>query len=109
MKVTETTDSLLFMQVAQNDRIILKYHTDACGDLCIKFIPIYLELSEDPEYKEIIFLTIDAEHNPVAKEKILNKKQPVMTIYFKGRLLDSSHASTKEGLITLLRELLDQK
>lgn len=106
MAVTETTDSFLFLQVAENDRVILKYHTDDCGEVCIKFIPIYEALSKDPKYKNVIFLGINAEDNPMAKRRILDKKQPVITIYFKGRLLDSRHASTKEGVEELLEELL---
>ena len=106
MAVTETTDSFLFLQVAENERVILKYHTDDCGEACVNFRPIYKELSEDPRYKNIVFLVINADENPMAKKRILDKSQPVITIYLKGRLLDSRHASTKEGVVTLLEELL---
>jgi hypothetical protein len=106
MAVTETSDSVLFLQVAENDRVILKYHTNDCGDPCIQFIPVYKELSEMEKYKSVIFLVIDADNNPMAKKRILNKKQPVITIYYKGRLLDSRHASTKEGVEELLEDLL---
>ena len=106
MAVIETTDSFLFLQVAENERVILKYHTNSCGQPCISFIPIYNELSEDPKYKDVIFLVIDADNNPMAKRRILDKKQPVITIYYKGQLLDSRHASTKDGVETLLAELL---
>ena len=108
MAVTITTDSFLFLQVAENDRVILKYHTNDCGAPCKNFIPIYEELSEDPLYKKVVFLTIDADDNPVAKRRILDKKQPVITLYYKGSLLDSRHASTKEGVIELLEELLSK-
>lgn len=106
MAITETTDSFLFLQVAENDRVILKYHTNDCGDPCIKFIPVYKGLSEDPKYKDIVFLVIDADDNPAAKKRILDKQQPVITIYYKGKLLDSRHASRKEGVEELLEELL---
>lgn len=106
MPVTETSDSFLFLQVAENDRVILKYHSNDCGDLCIDFIPIYESLSNNPLYNKVVFLVIDADQNPKAKERILDKKQPVITIYYKGQLLDSRHASTKEGVEGLLDELL---
>lgn len=108
MPVRETSDSILFLQVAQHDRVILKYHTDDCGQQCINFIPIFEDLSNDPLYKDIIFLVIDADDNPRAKERILNKKQPVITIYHKGLMLDSCHASTKEGVEELLQELMSR-
>ncbi|MCW3104094.1 MAG: Thioredoxin [Bacteroidetes bacterium] len=106
MPVTETTDSYLFLQVAENDRVILKYHTDDCGRACADFVPVYKELSNDPKYKDVIFLVINADDNPKAKQRILDKKQPVITLYFKGQLLDSRHSSTKEGVEELLEELL---
>lgn len=106
MAVIETTDSFLFLQVAENDRVILKYHTNECGQPCVDFIPIYKSISEDPMYKDVIFLVIDADNNPMAKKRILDKKQPVITIYYKGQLLDSRHASTREGVEILLEELL---
>ena len=109
MAVAETHDSFLFLQVAEHDRVILKYHTKDCGEPCVKFIPIFEKLSRDARYKDIIFLVIDADDNPKAKERILEKKQPVITIYFKGKLLDSRHASTKEGVEELLEELLKVK
>jgi thioredoxin 1 len=108
MAVNETTDAFLFLQVSENDLVILKYHTDDCGASCIEFIPIYEEISNDPKYKHVIFLTINAENNPMAKRRILDKRQPVITIYSKGRLLDSRHASTREGVEALLQELLDK-
>jgi thioredoxin 1 len=109
MAVHETSDAYLFLQVAENDLVILKYHTDDCGKACIDFIPVYEEISEDPAYKDVVFLTINAEDNPMAKRRILDKRQPVITIYSKGRLLDSRHASSKEGVEELLKELMDKK
>jgi hypothetical protein len=108
MPVHETTDAFLFLQVADNDLVILKYHTDDCGAACRDFIPVYKQISEDPRYSMVIFLEINAENNPVAKRRILDKKQPVITIYSKGRLLDSRHASNREGVEILLQELLDK-
>jgi hypothetical protein len=106
MPVTETSDSLIFLQVAENDMVILKYDTCTGGPVCEDFVPVYLSMSADVKYKDIVFLTIDAEENPVAKRRILDKKQPVITVYSKGRLLDSRHASTREGVEQLLDELL---
>jgi hypothetical protein len=108
MAVSETTDAFLFLQVSENELVMLKYHTDDCGSACLEFIPVYESISEDPKYKAVLFLTINAENNPMAKRRILAKRQPVITIYSRGRLLDSRHASTREGVETLLQELLDK-
>ena len=108
MAVTETTDAYLFLQVAEHDRVIIKYNTDDCGPVCEAFTEIFDAYAGMPEYKEIIFLTINAENNPVAKKHILNKKQPVVALYFKGQLLDSRHASNREGLDELISILLSR-
>lgn len=108
MAVTETSDEFLFLQVADNPLVILKYHTDDCGKACMDFIPIYEQLSEDPRYSDVLFLTINAENNPVAKRRILDVRQPVITIYSKGRLLDSRHTSSREGVEELLQELMEK-
>lgn len=55
MAVHETTDAYLFLQVAENDLVILKYHTDDCGAVCREFIPVYEEISNDPRYSKVIF------------------------------------------------------
>ena len=109
MPVTETSDSYLFLQVTENPLVILKYHTDDCGWVCREFIPIYEQISDDPKYRNVLFLTINAEDNPVAKRRILELKQPVITIYCKGRLMDSRHTSSKEGVEEMLRELQGQE
>jgi thioredoxin 1 len=108
MAVTETSDAFLFLQVTENPLVILKYHTDDCGTACKAFIPVYEKMSEDPKYRGVLFLTINAENNPVAKRRILDVRQPVITIYSKGRLLDSRHASTREGVEVLLQELMEK-
>ena len=107
MAVFETSDSHLFLQVAEHSFVIVKYDTDECGKPCMEFRPIYLELSGDPLYKNVLFLTMNAENNPEAKKHILNKRQPVITIYTKGRLRDSGHCSTKLGVQTMLEKLLN--
>lgn len=106
MPVTETSDAYLFLQVAENDRVILKYHTNDCGEACVNFIPVFQELSNDVKYKDVVFLVIDADNNPKAKRRILDKRQPVITLYFKGQLLDSRHVSSKEGVEEILQNLL---
>lgn len=105
MAVHETTDAYLFLQVAENDKVILKYHTDECGEVCKEFVIIFKELSEETKYNNVVFLSINADDNPAAKERIMKTKQPVITIYSKGRLRDSRHASDREGVETLLKEL----
>ncbi len=109
MPVTHTTDSLLVLEIASHDFVILKYHTEDCGEPCTELLSIYEELSDDPSYKDIVFLRIHANDNPIAKKYILEKKQPIITIYYKGRLLESKTIGTKEKMIELLNRLKEKQ
>jgi thioredoxin 1 len=109
MAVTQTTDALLLVEIADNDCVILKYHTDECGEPCNQLVPVYHKLSDETRYKDIQFLQINADSNPVAKRFILDKKAPIITIYFKGRLLESKTVNTEEEMENLLQLLTNEK
>lgn len=109
MAVTYTSDSLLLLDLAEYSKVILKYNTDACGEPCTKLIPIYHRLSDDSRYKDIVFLYINADNNPVAKQFILNKLAPIVTIYYKGRLIESHSVTTEEEIINMLEMIPSEK
>jgi thiol-disulfide isomerase/thioredoxin len=109
MAVNQTTDTELLVETAKNPCVILKYHTDECGEPCNKLIPIFENLSEQAKYHQIVFLRINAENNPVAKNYILNKKAPIVTIYHNGRLLESRSAKDKDEMVQLLDMLVNQR
>lgn len=105
MSVKNTTDTLLLLEVAEHEMVILKYHTDDCGEPCTKFVPVFDNLSDSERYKDIVFLRIDAESNPVAKKFILRRGAPLLTIYRDGRLITSRYITTEAEIIDLLEML----
>lgn len=109
MALTHTTDANLLLETAQHDCIILKYHTDECGVPCNKLVPVYENLSETEAYKNIRFLRINADNNPVAKAFILNKQAPIVTIYYRGRLIESRSVTTEAEMRALLNKLVNEK
>src|SRR5688572_1642752 len=109
MPVNQTTDINLLVETAKNPCIILKYHSYACGEPCDRLVPVFEGLSELPQYSQIAFFQINADNNPVAKNFILHKKAPIVTIYHKGRLLESRSANTKDEMVELLNLLLNQR
>jgi hypothetical protein len=106
MAVTQTTDAKLLFEVATHERLVLKYHSDACGDPCKELKPLYEELSLDKKYKGIAFYRINADSNPAALKLILARKQPLMTIYHKGILVDCSTVDSKAKMLGFLDKLL---
>ena len=109
MAVNQTTDALLLVEIANNDCVILKYHTDECGEPCNELVPVFQKLSEESRFKDITFLQINADNNPVAKHYILNKKAPIITVYYKGRLLESKTVNTETEMVNLLQVLTNEK
>jgi hypothetical protein len=109
MAVTHTTDAHLVLEIASHRSVILKYHTDDCGTPCDELLHIYEDLSDQKKYADIVFLRIDADENPVAKKFILQKKQPIITLYHKGLLLTSRNVGTKEEIIELLEVILKKE
>ncbi|MFC5271349.1 thioredoxin family protein [Adhaeribacter terreus] len=109
MPVKQTNDVELLVETAKNACVILKYHTDECGEPCLKLVPVYENLSDNPKYHDIVFLRINADNNPVAKNFIINKRAPIVTIYHNGRLLESRTADNEEEMIQMLDMLLNER
>ena len=55
MAVIETSDENLIFELLEHERVVLKYHTDSCGEICLKLKVIFEELSKDKQYKGIFF------------------------------------------------------
>lgn len=106
MAVVQTTDSNLLFEVATHERVILKYHSDSCGDPCIELKPFYEELALDKKYAGISFYRINADTNPAALKLIQAHREPLMTIYHKGILMECVTVNSPEKMVGLLDRLL---
>jgi hypothetical protein len=107
MAIKETSDENLIFELLESDCVILKYHTDACGEVCEKLRIVYQELSDDSRYDDILFLRINADNNPIALKHIQEKKQPIMNIYHKGDLVECRTVDTRGRIEDLLDKLID--
>jgi len=104
MSVQEINDPDLLNHVGSYKQVILKYHSDLCGEECREIMAMFQRLSDQREYKDIVFLRINSENNPTAKKFLEGKKTCIVSIYSKGRLLDSCYAPTR----VLVEELLEK-
>ena len=107
MAVRETSDENLIIELLLNERVILKYQTDSCGKICEDLKEIFIATSSDKDYKDITFLRINADNNPIARKHIEKRKQPIMNIYLKGMLLECRTVGTKEKMQELLDKLVN--
>jgi hypothetical protein len=107
MTVKETSDENLIFELLENELVILKYITDACGEICVKLRVVYEDLSKEEKYESITFLLINADDNPIAKKQIEERKQPIMNIYNCGSLIECRTVDTKDKIEMLLDKLLN--
>jgi hypothetical protein len=107
MAIKETSDENLIFELLESDCVILKYHSDTCGEVCEKLRIVYRELSEDSRYRDIMFLRINADDNPIALKHIQEKKQPIMNIYHKGDLVECRTVDSRTRIEGLLDKLID--
>jgi thioredoxin 1 len=109
MPVINSSDTLLRLDVAEHRFVLLKYHADECGKSCLEFIPVFESISDDPKYKDVLFLRINVDNNPAAKKYILEKKQPIVTVYRNGRLIETVQTCSREQVEALLDKLLSEE
>src|SRR5688500_11798450 len=68
--------------------VCVKYHNDNFP-ICKELYPVYQKITQDKKYKNITFVRVDADENPIAKKLIQKDVYSFMAIYKKGLLLES--------------------
>jgi thioredoxin 1 len=104
MAVHQITDTDFAAQLQQNDRVVVKYYADWCGN-CRLFSPKYKRLSDSDDFKEITFLDVNAETNPEARKAAGVTNLPFFAVFKNGQLLDTVAASKEEAVTALINKL----
>jgi len=66
MAVQQVTDTEFANILAENDKVVVKYYADWCGN-CRLFSPKYKRMSESEAFKGEAFPDVNAETNPGAR------------------------------------------
>src|SRR5688500_3664277 len=101
MAVIKSTDTYLRKLSFADQYTIVKYDNELCH-FSKKLAEPYEKLSEDPNFKEVKFLSIHANENPVARVEVETKKMPFLSIYTKGVLLDCGCVRSENGILRFL-------
>ncbi|MES2389317.1 MAG: thioredoxin family protein [Bacteroidota bacterium] len=104
MSVTKVSDNEFGTKVAESEKTVVKFYADWCGS-CKLFAPKFKRLSDDPRYKDITFLDVNAEENPEARKVAQVNNLPSFAIFEGGKLVDTISASKEEAVTTLLDRL----
>ena len=105
MAVHETNDAGLPNFVCRHTQVIVKFTAEDCP-ICKELSPVYQELSEEERFRDVIFLRLDAEENPIACKEVKQNGTPFMVTYRNGSLVDHKLATQIEDILNILEKLL---
>jgi thioredoxin 1 len=103
--VTLATDSDFNTLLQSNEKVVVKYFANWCGT-CRLFSPKYKKLSDRDEYKNILFLDVNAEDNPEARRLAGVNNLPFFAVFKNGTLVAADNTSKEEGVENLVKKLL---
>jgi len=106
ISVQPTNDAGLRTLIYQTPKVIVKFTKKDCP-VCLRLWKHYLNLSQQPKYKDILFLVIDAAENPVSSKSVHMSGLPFFAIYLNARLKECTLISTEPVLEELLESLLN--
>ncbi len=104
MAVTLLTDLDFKNNIAEHDRVVVKYYADWCGS-CKLFAPKFKRLSGDERFSGIEFVEVNAEESAEARKEAGVDNLPFIAIFKNGKLLKGASTSKEEFVVELLEEL----
>jgi len=106
MAVDIISDQSFTQKIKDEKRIGVKYYADWCGS-CRLFAPKFRRLSEDERYKDISFIDVNAEENPLSRKAAGVTNLPFFATFKEGLIIDSASANKEEVLVSMLYQLKD--
>jgi len=104
MAVETSNDELLNAQLASREKVVVKYYADWCGS-CKLFAAKYKRLSGDERFSDILFLDINAEHNPESRKLAGVDNLPFFATFKNGELVKTISTTKEENLVALLASI----
>jgi thiol-disulfide isomerase/thioredoxin len=104
MAVNLITDETFEESVKNHPKVVVKYFADWCGS-CRLFAPKFKRLSNDEKYQDILFLDVNAEKNPVARQMADVKNLPTFAVFENGQLVASASTNKEEAVVELIEKL----
>ncbi|KAA5545033.1 thioredoxin family protein [Adhaeribacter rhizoryzae] len=104
MAVIQATDSDFNNILAQNEKVVVKYYADWCGN-CRLFSPKFKRMSDNEQFSGIAFLDVNAEVSPEARKAAGVTNLPFFAVFKNGTLVDTVAASKEEAVVNLINKL----
>lgn len=104
MAIKISNDQEFATDLKNNENVVIKYYADWCGT-CKLFSPKYKRLSDDERFKHILFLDINAEESPEARQFAGVDTLPFFAIFKNGELIGKTSTSKEGNFIDLISQL----
>ncbi|MES2767085.1 MAG: thioredoxin family protein [Bacteroidota bacterium] len=105
MPVHAANDDQLRHLIYSNEYTVVKYTSPTC-DICKSLTPFYQQFSERGDFKNVLFLHIDADENPLARQFLAERATPLMVTYHNGIVLEANTVYNVEDMTRMLEKLL---
>lgn len=105
MPIQTSSDAALRSIIFEKERVIVMFNDEAC-EICKSILPVFEKFSNNPTFKAVTFLHMDASENPVSSKEVKLTGTPFFATYYNGTLRDCGLFSTEEKVRRLLEELL---
>lgn len=102
--VTVSTDSNFQELLQSNEKVVVKYFANWCGT-CRLFSPKFKKLADKEEYKDVVFLDVNAEENAEARKLAGVNNLPFFAVFKNGTLVASDNTSKEEAVENLIKKL----
>ncbi|MEQ9303427.1 MAG: thioredoxin family protein [Marinoscillum sp.] len=104
MAVELATDNDFKEKLGNNDKVVVKYFADWCGN-CRLFSPKFKRLSNEDKYSQVTFLDVNAEQNPEARKAGGVTNLPYFAIFKNGAFVEGFAGSKEEAVVDLIDKL----
>jgi thiol-disulfide isomerase/thioredoxin len=105
--VTIVNDQEFESTLQSNPKVIVKYFANWCGT-CKLFSQKYKKLSDKEEFKDVLFIDINAEENPIARKIAGVSNLPFFATFKDGKLVRAEATAKEEGVISMIEGILKE-
>jgi thiol-disulfide isomerase/thioredoxin len=103
--VHKVTDLEFNDLINSHEKIVVKYFANWCGS-CRLFAPKFTKLSNKEEYRDIQFIEVNAEENPLARRFAGVSNLPYFAIINNGEMVKGDTTAKEESVENMLKELI---
>ena len=104
MEVLNTNDSEFSNLLKDNQKVIVKFYAGWCGS-CRLIASKYKALAESEENSDVLFLEVDAEHNPATRSLAQVNNLPFFASFKNGELKEGFPSSRIEAVTEMIKNL----